>query len=181
MLYFLFVFKLVFSLNLSRILENSFYKLQAGLNSEQVKLDSLKNILNLRARKITKAKSKTDYNKDVVTGLMAGSIPVSNEIAELQRKIVNLQANLENIKIRLSEMYSSKIDSLQRLLKMDNLSNEKTSEIKEKIYLYTGKKILVMPKIDLLTFYPDKIIGINLKILMTWLRKMFMKNICKKP
>ncbi|MGA7721611.1 MAG: hypothetical protein WCA84_10580 [Ignavibacteriaceae bacterium] len=144
-------------------LENSFYKLQAGLNSEQVKLDSLKNILNLRARKITKAKSKTDYNKDVVTGLMAGSIPVSNEIAELQRKIVNLQANLENIKIRLSEMYSSKIDSLQRLLKMDNLSNEKTSEIKEKIYLYTGKKILVMPKIDLLTFYPDKIIGINLK------------------
>jgi hypothetical protein len=144
-------------------LENSFYKLQAGLNSERVKLDSLKNILNLRARKISESKSKTDYNKDAVTELMAGSIPVSNEITMLQRKIVNLQTNLENIKIKLSEKYSSKIDSLQALLKTDNLPNEKTSEIKEELYSYTGKKILVMPKIDLLSFYPDKIIGINLK------------------
>jgi hypothetical protein len=143
-------------------LENSFYKLQTGLNSDQTKLDSLKNILNLEALRINEAKSKTDYNKDAVTGLMAASISVSNEIAELQKKIVNLQTILESIKIKLSEKYSAKIDSLQALQKTDNLSNKETSEVKDEIYFYTGKKILVMPKIDLLSFYPDKIIGINL-------------------
>jgi hypothetical protein len=144
------------------LLENSYYKLEGWLSSEQAKLDSLKNILNQRAKKINEAKSKADFSKDDVTGLMAGSISVSNDIDELQKKIVILQAKLENIKNMLSEKYSAKIDSLQALLKTNNLSNEKISGVKDEIYLYTGKKILVMPKIGLLSFYPNKIIEINL-------------------
>jgi hypothetical protein len=143
-------------------LENSFHRLESVINSEQTRLDSLKSILNQRAQKINQERSKTDYNKDAVMGLMAGSISVSNEIAELQKKIVILQTNLENKKIKLSEKYSAKIDSLQALLKTDNLSNKKISGVKDEIYLYTEKKIFIMPKIDLLSSYPDKIIQINL-------------------
>ncbi len=143
-------------------LEANYAGLQSTLSEERCKLDSLKRILDMRAKEIDAEKSKSNYNKEAVTGLMAGSISISNQIDALQKKILNLETEDENLKKELSRRYSVIIDSLQLLLKKENPAEKKIDEIKRKIYSTTEKKMLVSPKVSLLSFYPEKIIGIDL-------------------
>ena len=143
-------------------MENNYSKLQSELNSDQSKLDSLKNILNLRAKKIDEEKSKPGFNKDAVTSMMAGSISLSNEIEALQKKIDNMQMENEKLKMQLNSRYTGIIDSLKSIGNADGISGEKKKEINNEVFLYAEKKLIVSPKVSLLSFYPDKIIGIDL-------------------
>ena len=135
---------------------------QSNLRKETLRLDSLKNVLKNRIGKIDTEKSKSDYNRDYVAGLMAGSISVSNEINAVQSRIDRIENETEEIKKKLNTAYEMKIDSLRGIEKTAKLSNAESDKIKSEIYSYIEKKILVAPKISLLSFHPEKIAKIDL-------------------
>ncbi len=144
-------------------LEINLNKLQVNLKLEQSKLDSLKNILNERAKKIDLEKKKINPDNNAIASLMSGSISISNEVAQGQMKVENLENKIESVKKQLSKKYSAKIDSLQELEKNGNLSSEELNKIKTEILTFIEKKMLAAPKASLLSFNPGKIAAIDLK------------------
>ncbi len=145
-----------------KILESRLTGAQLILRTETLKLDSLKNVLKNRIEKINSEKSKPDYNKEYVAGLMAGSISVSNDINAVQSRIDVIENETEKIKKDLSAAYETQIDSLRNIERTAKLSKTETNKIKSEIYSYIEKKILVAPKISLLSFRPEKIAKIDL-------------------
>lgn len=143
-------------------LESRYDSLTATLQKEKTKLDSLNKVLNLRVQQINDAKSKQNPDKDKITQLMASSVTISNAVDLQQKTVSKIETEIESLKEPLNEKYSAIIDSLNSLIKEDNSSADK-DKIQSEIVFYTEKKLSVAPKINLLSFHPDKILEINLK------------------
>ena len=143
-------------------IENDYSIIQAKLKLENVKLDSLKNALDKRAAKIDDEKKKDKPDKDLIVSLMSGSANLSNEIEGQQNKIENTRKSILELSKNLSKIYSEKIDSLQELEKSNEFKGNK-NDLGADILMYTEKKLMVAPKISLLSFHPDKIIEIDLR------------------
>jgi hypothetical protein len=123
-------------------------------------LDSLKSILDNRAKQIDAEKKKADYDESSIKKLMAASITISNRIDEQQKKVNNIENNLERLKRELDNKYTAVIDSLKELEKSGKYEGDK-SELSERILRLTEKKILTAPKVYSLTFSPEKILTLN--------------------
>ena len=140
-------------------LEKRYDNLRSVVKKDNMILDSLKNILENRAKQIENEKQKLNPDNDKIVKLMAGSVSLSNLIDDYQEK---LDANSKNLK-QLSKMsearYSAKIDSLQLLKKSTKENSEK---LDGEILLYTEKRLLISPQVDLLSFNPQKILEIDL-------------------
>jgi len=140
-------------------LEKRYDNLRSVVKKDNMILDSLKNILETRAKQIENEKQKLNPDNDKIIKLMAGSVSLSNLIDDYQEK---LDANSKNLK-QLSKMsearYSAKIDSLQLLKKSTKENSEK---LDGEILLYTEKRLLISPQVDLLSFNPQKILEIDL-------------------
>jgi len=140
-------------------LEKRYDNLRSVVKKDNMILDSLKNILETRAKQIENEKQKLNPDNDKIIKLMAGSVSLSNLIDDYQEK---LDANSKNLK-QLSKMsearYSAKIDSLQLLKKSTKENSEK---LDSEILLYTEKRLLISPQVDLLSFNPQKILEIDL-------------------
>ena len=140
-------------------LEKRYDNLRSVVKKDNMILDSLKNILETRAKQIENEKQKLNPDNDKIIKLMAGSVSLSNLIDDYQEK---LDANSKNLK-QLSKMsearYSAKIDSLQLLKKSTKENSEK---LDSDILLYTEKRLLISPQVDLLSFNPQKILEIDL-------------------
>ena len=140
-------------------LEKRYDNLRSVVKKDNMILDSLKNILENRAKQIENEKQKLNPDNDKIVKLMAGSVSLSNLIDDYQEK---LDANSKNLK-QLSKMsearYSAKIDSLQLLKKSTKENSEK---LDSEILLYTEKRLLISPQVDLLSFNPQKILEIDL-------------------
>jgi len=140
-------------------LEKRYDNLRSVVKKDNMILDSLKNILETRAKQIENEKQKLNPDNDKIVKLMAGSVSLSNLIDDYQEK---LDANSKNLK-QLSKMsearYSAKIDSLQLLKKSTKENSEK---LDGEILLYTEKRLLISPQVDLLSFNPQKILEIDL-------------------
>jgi hypothetical protein len=142
-------------------IEKVYLIIQTKLKQEKAILDSLKNILDLKAKKIDYEKNKNNPDETLIVKLMSGSANLSNEIDIQQNKIKADQKNSEEYREDLNRLYSEKIDSLQELDKSKEYSGNKNN-LKKEILAYTEKKLLVAPKIALLSFHPDKILEIDL-------------------
>ncbi len=142
-------------------IENEYLIIQNKLEQENAVLDSLKNILDLKAKKIDDEKNKNKPDEKLIVKLMSGSANLSNEIDMRQNKIKVDQKKSEGYRKDLNRLYSERIDSLQELDKLEKFSGNK-SDLKKEILYYTEKKLSVTPQIALLSFHPDKILGIDL-------------------
>lgn len=133
---------------------NKQYSREAGT------LDSLKLMLDNRAKQIDAEKKKADYNESGIKKLMAASITLSNKIDEQQKNVNAIANEIEKMKHRLDEKYSAVIDSLSGFEKSGNYDGNK-NELRARILGLTEKKILVAPKVYSLSFDPEKILSLN--------------------
>ena len=158
--------------NLTKI-ENKYLNAQNDLKQESFVLDSLKNILELRVKKIDYEKNKANPDKDLIVKLMSGSASISNEIESQQNKIDLTQKKIEEFRKVLNQLYSEKIDSLQELERSGDFKGNRNS-LKASILSFTEEKLSVAPKISILSFHPGKILEIDLnKIKDPTERKMY--------
>jgi len=155
------------------VTENNYVSVQNKLKQQFIKLDSLKNILEIRAKKINDEKVKANPDKSLIVKLMSGSANLSNEIDNQQNKIEITQKEIEGYRKSLNELYSEKIDSLQGLQNSNHYKGNR-NDLKSSILSFTEKKLAVAPKITMLSFHPDKILAIDLsKIKDSTERKMY--------
>ena len=140
--------------------ENRLAELRNSYNQESGVLDSIKHVLNEKVNGIDYLK-KNNGDENSIRKLMAGTVTISNKIDEHQKKIKGIEKELEEIKKLLSKRYSAEIDSLTSFEDSNQFEVNK-GEIKSRIIALTEKKILTAPKINSLSFNPDKILNIDL-------------------
>jgi len=140
-------------------LEKRYDNLRSVVKKDNMILDSLKNILETRAKQIENEKQKLNPDNDKIIKLMAGSVSLSNLIDDYQEKLDANSKNLKQLSKMLEARYSAKIDSLQLLKKSTKENSEK---LDSDILLYTEKRLLISPQVDLLSFNPQKILEIDL-------------------
>ena len=140
-------------------LEKRYDNLRSVVKKDNMILDSLKNILENRAKQIENEKQKLNPDNDKIVKLMAGSVSLSNLIDDYQEKLDANSKNLKQLSKMLEARYSAKIDSLQLLKKSTKENSEK---LDSDILLYTEKRLLISPQVDLLSFNPQKILEIDL-------------------
>ncbi len=132
-------------------LENKYQELKKQLVIQNTKLDSLNVILQKKINDINKEKNKKNYDKSVLTELLSGTANLTNKIETLQKTINELNLQFKETKDDLVKYYTKQIAIIR---KSELREKEKEQEIAE----LTEKKLLVLPKIDVLTFDPKKIL-----------------------
>jgi len=140
--------------------ENRLAVLRNSFNKESEVIDSLKHVLNQKVNEIDYMKGKNG-DENIIRKMMAGTVTISNKIDDHQKKITVIEKELEEIKKLLSKRYSEEIDSLANLENSNQFEGNK-SDLKSRIITLTEKKILAAPKINSLSFNPEKILSINL-------------------
>ena len=140
-------------------LEKKFEQLNNQYNNESLVVDSLNSVFSKKAAEIDSEKKKSNPDKTLITGLMASSVIISNDIEEHNNKLKKLEVDLDKIKDQLNRIYLSRIDSLE-VLKKSGKENE--DKLNDEILLFTGKRLLVAPRILSLSFNPDKVLRIDL-------------------
>ena len=155
----LFAFKM--SAQSVQALETKFNSINQTLIIVKAKMDSLNNYLNNKVKEIDNEKEKRVRDNSKITQLMASSVTISSEIDIQKRRIDALESEIELLKRKLNNSYTSIIDSLN-YLENSSKKNVDKDEIESQIAVYTEKKINVAPKIHLLSLYPKKILEIDL-------------------
>ena len=142
-------------------LEDKYYQLQSDIYKEKQIIDSLLQVLENRSNLIKTEKNLPKPDNSKIVKLMAGSVTISNTLDNHQNILSQLEKTLEEIKQKLNIYYSRKIDSLNKL-KIFKSSTNDVINFDNQIIELTKKKILVAPKINLLSFIPEKILEIDL-------------------
>lgn len=145
-------------------LEKRYDNLRSVVEKDNLILDSLKNILETRAKQIENEKQKQNPENDKIVKLMSGSVSLSNMIDDYQEKLDADTKNLKQTSKMLEARYSAKIDSLKLLKKSVKENSEKQDS---EILFYTEKRLLISPQVDLLSFNPQKILEIDLSKVKT--------------
>lgn len=140
-------------------LEKRYDNLRSVVEKDNLILDSLKNILENRAKQIENEKQKQNPDNNKIVNLMSGSVSLSNLIDDYQDKLDDNSKNLKQLSKMLVSRYSAKIDSLQILKKSEKENSEK---LNNEILLYIEKRLFISPQVDLLSFNPKKILEIDL-------------------
>lgn len=140
-------------------LEYRYDNLRSVVEKDNLILDSLKNILENRAKLIENEKQKQNPDNDKIIKLMSGSVSLSNTIDDYQEKLEIDTKNIKRLSEKLETKYSAKIDSLKLLKKSVKNNSEK---LDDEILFYTEKRLLVSPQVDMLSFNPKKILEIDL-------------------
>ncbi len=140
-------------------LERKFEQLNNQYDKESLIVDSLNSVFSKRAEQIDSEKKKNNPDKAFITELMASSVTISNNLEGHNNKVQKLEKELDNVKEQLNRIYIAKIDSLEALKKS---GKEDEDKLNEEILSFTGKRLLVAPRILSLSFNPDKVLRIDL-------------------
>lgn len=157
---FLFTIDKGFAQNID-VLEKEFHRLNQSIQNEKLKLDSLNNSLTKKAVLINQEKSKKDADKEKITSIMANTITLSNQVKAQQKKLSDIENELNQIKRILDQKYALKIDSLQNVYNSEE-NIELKSNLENIILKYIRKRLTVAPKIYTLSFDPQKILDIEM-------------------
>ena len=141
-------------------LENELNGLKETYTDETALLDSLKQMLNKRAKEIDSAKKLDNADEDNIKQLMAATVLIADRIDKQQKKVNGIEKEIEIIKKKLDEKYTKEIDSLYALEASDNYKGNR-DDLHNRILHLTEKKVIVAPKIYSLSFNPEKILKLN--------------------
>jgi hypothetical protein len=139
-------------------LELKYEELEKEFLMESSAADSLGLIVLKRAAAIDAEKKKNDPDEDKIIELMSGSASLSNELEKHRKKSKRLENNLEEIKQLLYKKYTVIIDSLQAAKE----GGRGNGELQQEIFFYTERRLMVSPKIPMLSFNPQKVLKIDL-------------------
>jgi len=140
-------------------LEIKYERLEKEYLKENAAVDSLGTLILRRAALIDSEKKKSNPDEDKIIELMSGSATLSNNLERHTKRANKLEENIEQIKQQLYKNYSVIIDSLKVLIS----SGKENANINSMIFFYTEKRLLVSPKIPMLSFNPQKVLKIDLK------------------
>jgi len=135
-------------------LEKKFDKLTNDFNTKNKVLDSLEIVLEQKIRIIETEKLNADKDKTKLAELLANTAGLTNKIDETQSEIDNIANKLESTKEALHLFYSKQIDSLKS-------SDKKNQNNQVEIIKLIEKRLLVAPKINILSFSPNSVIDIK--------------------
>jgi hypothetical protein len=160
------LFSLIF-LSASDILAQSTSELEMSYNNSKKNLvketnilDSLKILLNEKANQIDYEKNKKDADKNKIVELMSSSVIISDKYELQQRKVRQLENTVDSLGKKLSNRYTSTIDSLQSLKNSGDFSGDR-DKLDSEVLLNLEKKLELVPKISLLSFDPAELLKIN--------------------
>jgi hypothetical protein len=140
-------------------LEIKYEQLEKEYMKENAAVDSLGVLILKRAALIDTEKKKNNPDEDKIIELMSGSATLSNNLEKHQRRVNTLEDNIEKIKQRLYKKYSVIIDSLRSQL----IPGKENAAVNSQIYFYTERRLMVSPKIPMLSFNPQKVLKIDMK------------------
>ncbi|HVO73895.1 MAG TPA: hypothetical protein VMT35_07720 [Ignavibacteriaceae bacterium] len=140
-------------------LEKNYETLQKEYLKENSAVDSLGALILKRASLIDNEKKKDQPDEDILVGLLSGSATLSNNLEKHQKNLNRIGNDIEQIKKQLFKNYSVIIDSLEGL----KASGRENEQLNSEIFYYTGQRLMVSPKIPMLSFNPEKVLKIDLK------------------
>jgi uncharacterized coiled-coil protein SlyX len=135
-------------------LEHSYAKLETELNKKISTLDSLNHILEQKVTIINTEKLKSKKDNKKITELLSKTANLTNAIDKRQIEIDLLTERLDANKIELYKFYTDQIDSLKNRNLAENIKSVE-------IIRLTEKRLLVSPKIDILSFSPQSVLKIK--------------------
>jgi hypothetical protein len=124
------------------------------LRLQERKLDSLNIILQKKIISINKEKSKPETDKSKLQKLLSGTANLTNEIEKTQIIISGINTKIKVLEKELVHIYTKEINEIKK-------SSLSKKEKNKQIIKLTEKKLLVSPKIDILSFNPNKILLTN--------------------
>lgn len=143
-------------------LEVSANRIRKQISADNVKLDSLNKILNQKVDVINNEKNKSPQDKNKISGLMANSITLTNQIEKIQKSISSQEENLASLEKKLFRSYSGTIDSLTELLNKAKSKSTK-DELTEQIFRLRERRLLLAQGKLKLQYNPENILGIDSK------------------
>lgn len=120
-------------------------------------LDSLTFVLNERASLIDIEKGKQKPDQSKIASLMSGAASISNQIESVQKRLSLYENALSPLRKELEKHYTRAIDSLKSVQKISSKNDKKI--IDERIFYYSSKRLTVLPVIEPLTFFPEKLLA----------------------
>ena len=132
-------------------LSKKYTELNKQLNLQEGKLDSLNLIFQKKVNIINELKSKKNYDRNELAKLLSGTANLTNEIEETQQEISKINLQLKNTGQELVKFYTKQIDDIKK-------SSLPEKEKDKQIIKITEKKLLISPKIDVLSFDPKSIL-----------------------
>lgn len=142
------------------VLEKKYSSESQNLGVAQNKLDSLKTILDNKATVIDNEKRKQNKDDNKIASLMAGTITLSTQIENQQKRINEIINRFNSIKKELYIAYSGKLDSLFEVQKSRQSISSK-EELNRQILSLTERKLLVSPVISSLSYNPGKLASLD--------------------
>jgi len=138
--------------------ENNLFSSVLQFHQNKAKIDSLTLEFDKISRKLDVLKLNRDDNKSEIVRIMSGSVGITNQIRSLKEK-QNYRSDLINsTRQKLYKAYSVKLDSLKLV------SNKPHSQyLDQQIFELTEKKLLVQPKLGILSIDPYKLLNVDIK------------------
>jgi len=155
---FLLFFSLCYGQNL-KVDEQQFLDFEKKYDQKLNALDSLKDHLNKFLEELEGVKKNQPEDKDRISSMMARALEQSNLIDQQEKELALIEKQLRQKRHSLYQIYSAKIDSLQKLShNSTEQQKDRESELKELI----NKRLYVSPLLSQLSFDPRLVEKIQL-------------------
>ena len=138
-------------------LENDLFTKLISYNKLQFKTDSLNQAIKSISRELNDLRKNKTKNENAILEVLSTSVNSVNELKTLRKKQSVMNDEINTLRKKLYVIYESKIDSLS------NINKKKSSEIiTQQILDLTDKKLLVQPKMGILSIDPLRLLNINI-------------------
>ncbi|MBL7995511.1 hypothetical protein JNM05_09065 [bacterium] len=137
-------------------LEMQFRQLNQALQAEQAALDSLNDLMEIKAKDIAYEKKSALPDQNKIIKWMSHAVTLSHQIKDRQRRIANARSEIEICRSRLEHMYTETIDSLRQLERSGKYIGD-IYELRNHLLIWTEKRIFLTPLVSTLSFDPQKV------------------------
>ena len=141
--------------NLSNM-ENELFGKLLNYQFNKNEIDSLNIELKITRNNLEKLKANEAENKEKIIAVMSSSVIVTNRLRDLNKNQKKADEEINTLRNRMYSFYEAKIDSLR--------SAESESNrifVQQDILNYTEKKLLVQPKLGVLSIDPLKLLNLR--------------------
>ena len=138
-------------------LENDLFKKLITYHKLQFKADSLNEAIKSISRQLNELKKNKTENEETILTVLSTSVSTVNELKVIQKNQSAMNDEINLLRRKLYNIYEARIDSLT------NINKSNPSEIISQLILdLTDKKLLVQPKIGILSIDPLRLLNINI-------------------
>lgn len=161
------------------VMENQYRALGLSIVKEQAALDSLHLLIENTAQDIEREKKAADPDEKKLVSWMAHAVTISHQIKEKQKSVSVIEAAAEEARVRLEKFYTQIIDSLKQIGNSRSYSGDRES-LQNMILMWTEKRVLISPVVNVLNFDPAKVREIDLKSTVDPLERSLAEDYLKK-